>query len=465
MNKKPDKNNCFDYKVSDLIDTLREILANRDNPQWWVTVSEKIKFFVELLCLKIDKLHGDVFSALGVTSRLGTHSDSEDEMTEKFRTRKGLSTLSANELLKSNKFMKHGLRADGYFKQQSALYKDNSANGLLVSNLRISNELAMILETTDPKVENFGREPQDSFLPRQLFGIERLEQLELCKELSDFQRDYISQPMLLDDHEQLYEMIDPESDNSDADFHAVQDSYEPDSTAEAVQQVYELTDTLREFLIKHDYNYHNKPNPSDWAGFEYYEQNKLNPKEKKKKQRPKREMSRVNLTNIGDVDDRELSRTRAKDLKLSEASVTDWKYKNFLPKDYRVSFDHLTRMFSRPQTQIKRLRENQTSVIVENFMDDACEDENSHDMLYAQPGADEIPEEVRRKEAKSWRQSNYIDMRKVRKKVKSLASQKGTFMEIVDTLPQDLDDTEKSRMSYSLCFVTLLHLAEKNRKA
>lgn len=365
--------------------------------------------------------------------------------------------------MRTDKFNRQNHQPDSYFKQLSGQFKDNLIDGLFLFNLRVSSQLALILDSSKPKSAQ--REPVRSFLSRQLDRISKLEELSLCKEMADFEGYYIRPMVVLDDYEQLNGDVEQASDNSDADFYAVHDNFDNEAATDVQRPASELPDTLREFLLRNEYNYHNRPNPSDWAGFEYYEQSKSAPKNGgKKKKSQKKDSLKVNLQHITDYETRQLNPILLRDLTLPDPIKHDWRLQNCLPKDYRVCFDSLTRMFSRPQTQIKRLFEEHASVIIENLPEDLPDDVHNFSDLYAQPGTVEITEEDRRKESKSWRQSNYVDMKKVRQKVKQIALVKGNFMEVIDCLPQLLDETERSRISYSLCFVTLMHLPEKERK-
>jgi hypothetical protein len=367
--------------------------------------------------------------------------------------------------LKYDQLSKQSKRPDAYFKMQSGLFRDNSVTGMMLCNLRISSNLALVLESQDLIDEPPQSLPAQCFIGQALFDIAELESKDLCYEMSEFENSVLGQPATAEaEYEQIPTTGLEVSDDSDADFQAIQDEPELESATEQPSLTYDLQDTIRDFQLNDDYIYHNLPNPRDWAGFGFYDRQRPALKDlglKKRRKLGKKEATKVNLANISSFDVSQLHPVISREVRTPEAVIQGWRDKSYLPKDYRVRFESLTRMFSRPQTQIKLRREESSSVLIDSVPQDFPSEDLELSLLYAQPETDEVPEEVRRREAKSWRQSKYIDMKKVKRKVANLATSKNSFKEVVDCLPDDLDETERGRMSYHLCFVTLLHLAEK----
>lgn len=473
-NRRFTQDNCFNYTVSDFTTLLRSFLDLQGRYHDWGEVSQELKIILELVAFKIDKLYKDCLSALGIAMRHEEDVDDEEMQAAILRsalqTRRGVKTLSTSEALKNVKISKMDKKPDAYFKQNIAQTLANSSDMLLLSRLRVSKGLNLILDSQNSNEWppssgeaqlNLGLKPSD---------IEAFTAMSLCSEYTEIEQEFFEVPMALDAEEELERPSDRESDSSDTDFHAVQDSYELETSHDLQTTVCELSNTLRDFLINHDYIFHNCSNPGDWAGFAFYRQKSKNTAAGRKKRISKKEQSRVSLRHI-DEDIRQPENASSNSVNLSETALRKWSMQNILPEDHRVSFEHLTRMFSRPQTQIKLIRDDHTNVLVDNYPSDplnegAADDQGdeSISLLYAQAGTEPIPEIVRQKEAKSWRQSNYVDMRKVKRKVRVLASSMDSFSSIIESLPQSLDENETGKMSFSLCFVTLLHLAEKNRK-
>jgi hypothetical protein len=468
MNKnKVTKSNCFDWKISTIVEVFRQL----NDRTTWGEKSGYLKMISELHGLRIDKLYADVFSARGATNQIEAFSsDSEDDhplvlQVKGRQARRGIRTLVDSKDLRYDQLSKQSKRQDAYFKMQSGLFRDNAATGMMLCNLRISSNLALVLESQDLIEEPPQVLPAQCFIGQALFNIAELESKHLCYEMSEFENAILGQPAAAEvEYEQIPTAGLEVSDDSDADFQAVQDEPELESVVEPPRSTYDLLDTIRDFQLKDDYIYHNLPNPRDWAGFGFYDRQRPVLKDvshKKRRKHGKKEATKVNLANISNLDVSQLCPVTSKEVRMPELVIQDWRYKNYLPKDYRVRFENLTRMFSRPQTQIKLRRDESSSVLVDSMPQDFPGEDQELNWMYAQPGTDEVPEEVRRKEAKSWRQSKYIDMKKVKKKVTKLATSKKSFTEIVDCLPDELDETERARMSLHLCFVTLLHLAEK----
>ncbi|CAG9314239.1 unnamed protein product [Blepharisma stoltei] len=525
---KVNKSNAFELRIMDYIsEVFKGVEAqSKDTEFVWQKYSTGIDSCAKIYGYCVDFIHSETFRVLGGLNR--THAPEEEENDEnnenqdenvedkpkkKKKCPGGSSTLERSaDAINTTKFEKSD-DFDPYFRLMSARFDASSAEGLLINNLSINGAIELILGDDDRLdiTEPLNQEPYLNLEGFFKSSYEELLEMDISPELSEFERVRLNgQPSgaglekILENMNAEYDLFEASGSEASLPEEGPQEQIDLADLADSIFKKKErdmseafhsdvntanLIERLNNIEQRDDYRYFSNPKLGTWAGFEFWNRiSNPNPNKPKseKKIRKKKEPTEINLdyTTIANKEEVFAPPKRGYPNFYSDQALKKWEENsNSIPYDYGFSLFRLTQLFTRPQTQVKYLKQGLDfeNVIVDN-VDVPTSGEEGHEaeILFAEeieplPGEDYAQNlqfattsktiDIKRLKETMWHKLNTKTKMDIDDKENTRVihdEKNNTFLGVLNALPGTLPQQEVSNLSVHSCFISLLHLANEH---
>lgn len=490
------KNNAFEHRMIDFIENVFKSIeeSKGDTESIWQRYSAGIDSCAKIYGFCVDYLYNEAYKVLGGLNRAGKEEPceaNEEEIDGKVKKAKrkgleGVNTLETDEqAITTTKFDKFEY-FDPFFKVVSSKFDASNMAGLLLNNLSLSGGINLVLGADDlsANFEIIDNGPQFlagtfNYLASSEFANEDISNA-LVKfigttEINDQQLQGVLENMTLLNDAFSQSESEASLDLNDEIFNDpdVFECKAKENSMEFELSTRSLQEKINSLAERDDYNYFNNPKISSWGGLDYWKKTLISRSGLEKVPRKKKEPTGLILDGKNILKKSEILAPARKGYPnyYNDAALLKFQEANSkVPEDYGFSLHRLTQLFTRPQTQVKYVKNLEVKNII---VDQISKETNEETDFYAE----ELPKSMEidyGENLKTATVSKTVDIKKLKetmwknlcfdndKENQQTRGKKNSFMALINVLPSCMPSQEVANLSIHSCFISLLHLANEH---